>query len=684
VFFVIEASQARLIPRRRFVAACAFGLFIASIAVAQPNEPSALPADELQPVAVRQPGKRVPDSEMQRVFGEVKTPFKYGIVLRPGEKESLDCPNVFRHGGTWYMVYVAITEKVGYQTFLAQSDDLLVWKPLGPILPFAEAGWDQWQAAGSIALADHTWGGGSELGQHDGKYWLSYFGGDKQGYEPDPLSIGLAWTTTPDQPSPWHRVADNPVLSPGQADAREFEKATLYKSSVIWDKSKSLGHPFAMFYNAKQQGPWIERIGIAVSDDMLHWRRYGTGPVIDNGRGISGDPQIVRMGDLWTMFYFGAGWKPNAFDTFACSYDLVKWTKWTGPDLISPSEPWDETFAHKPWLIKHNGVVYHFYCAVGAEGRAIALATSKDFGAASEKGEPAAAQRRLETNDTEYIFTSFRGNGEDGLRFLRSNDGFRWHEVPGAFLKPKVGSQRLMRDPSIAVGPDGMFHLVWTTGWQHDRGFGYASSKDLVKWSQQRFIPVMEHEPTTVNVWAPELFYDEPNERFIIIWASTIPGRFPDHLEPHDNNQRMYYTTTRDFQTFTPTKLFFDPDFSVIDCTIVPADDKYVLVLKDNTRPQRNLRVAFADSPLGPWREVSDPFTQHFTEGPTVLKVNEDWIIYFDAYQEEIYGAVKTRDFKSFTDITKQVHVPKGHKHGTVLPLHGRKLASAFTSSQSN
>ena len=50
---------------------------------------------------------------MQRVYDEVKTPFKYGIILRPGEKESVDCPNVFRHGGKWYMMYVAIKDKVG-------------------------------------------------------------------------------------------------------------------------------------------------------------------------------------------------------------------------------------------------------------------------------------------------------------------------------------------------------------------------------------------------------------------------------------------------------------------------------------------------------------------------------------------------------------------------------------------
>jgi predicted GH43/DUF377 family glycosyl hydrolase len=318
------------------------------------------------------------------VHDEVKAPFKYGIILRPGKNENVDCPNVFRYGGKWYMVYVAIKGKVGYETLLAESDDLLNWKPLGKVLPFAATGWDRWQADGSIALVDPTWGGSGELQSYDGKYWMSYFGGAKQGYETDPLSIGMAWTTAPDKPISWQRLDSNPVLAPDQLDARPFERATQFKSHVLWDKSASLGHPFVMYYNAKQQGPWVERIGMAVSDDMVRWKRYGAEPVIDNGRGISGDPQIVQIGDLWVMFYFGAGWRPRAFDTFACSHDLVHWTKWTGPDLISPSEPWDKTYAHKPSVLKHDGVVYHFYCAVGDEGRAIALATSKDLRAESE------------------------------------------------------------------------------------------------------------------------------------------------------------------------------------------------------------------------------------------------------------------------------------------------------------
>jgi (4-O-methyl)-D-glucuronate---lignin esterase len=323
--------------------------------------------------------RAVPHERMQQVFDEVKTPFKYGIVAHPGPNESLDCPNVFRFGDKWYMVYVSIKNRVGYETYLAESTDLLHWKWQGKVLAFAKSGWDQWQADGSIALVDPTWGGSVELHQFDGKYWMSYFGGNKKGYETDPLSLGLAWTTTPDKPVEWHRLKENPVLGPNQSDARPFERATLYKSQILWDKSESLGYPFVMYYNGKQQGRGIERIGMAVSKDLVHWTRYGKEPVIDNGSGISGDPQIVRMGDLWVMFYFGAFWQPGAFDTFACSYDLVHWTKWDGPHLIESSEPWDKTFAHKPWIIKHDGVVYHFYCAVGSKGRAIALATSKDM-----------------------------------------------------------------------------------------------------------------------------------------------------------------------------------------------------------------------------------------------------------------------------------------------------------------
>ncbi len=320
--------------------------------------------------------RQVPEKVMNDIYKEVKTPYKYGVVITGEEGNPVDCPSVFMHNGKWYMMYICMN-KVGYETHLAESDDLLHWKPLGKILPFRKGTWDANQAAGYIALQDHEWKGSWKLRQYDRKYWLSYLGGALEGYETDPLSIGMAWTSDPAVPGPWTRL-NEPVLTRDQSDCRYWEKLTQYKSNVIYDDSKSLGWPFVMYYNGKSESGY-ERIGMAVSDDMRQWVRFGKDPVIDNGSGISGDPQIVRIGEVWVMFYFGAFWKPKAFDTFACSYDMVHWTKWEGPHLIEPSVSWDEEFAHKPWVIYHNGVVYHFYCGVGKQGRVIGLATSKEM-----------------------------------------------------------------------------------------------------------------------------------------------------------------------------------------------------------------------------------------------------------------------------------------------------------------
>ena len=285
--------------------------------------------------------------------------------------------------------------------------------------------------------------------------------------------------------------------------------------------------------------------------------------------------------------------------------------------------------------------------------------------------------------DSVYLFTSFHDADQKFLRFLWSDDGYHWTNVPGTFMEANVGEAKQIRDPSIVRGPDGTFHLVWTTGWHDPKGFGYASSKDLVHWSDQKFIPVMTNEPTTVNVWAPELFYDSKGKQFIIVWASTIPGRFPDMLESHTNNHRLYFTTTHDFNTFTPSKLFLDPGFSVIDGFILKDGARYVLLCKDNSRPNLNLRVALGKTPLGPWENMSEPVTRKFTEGPCALKIGEDWIIYFDPYREKQYGAAKTRNFKTFMDIIAEVSFPQGHKHGTALKVPRAILDGLLKSSTS-
>jgi len=278
-------------------------------------------------------------------------------------------------------------------------------------------------------------------------------------------------------------------------------------------------------------------------------------------------------------------------------------------------------------------------------------------------------------NNKAFLFTSFHEPANAGLRMLYSYDGYKWKDLDTVLLRPQVGNQQVMRDPSMVQGPDGVFHLVWTSSWRGDKGFGYASSKDLIHWSQERLLPVMQHEPTTVNVWAPELFYDDVQHRFIIIWASCIPGRFEKGQEEDSNNHRLYVTTTPDFQTFTPTVLFFDAGFSVIDAEIVKRKvNDYVLVLKDNSRPERDIKVAFATNAMGPYSNVSKAFSDNFTEGPSVVKIKDEWLIYYDSYRKKVYEASATKDFANFLNIDSKISLPRGHKHGTIVTVKKKFL----------
>jgi hypothetical protein len=276
-----------------------------------------------------------------------------------------------------------------------------------------------------------------------------------------------------------------------------------------------------------------------------------------------------------------------------------------------------------------------------------------------------------EEADSVYLFSSFRDPDNAGLYLAWSEDGYMWTDLGRTFLKPEVGQAKLIRDPSMCRTPDGAFHMVWTCGWT-EKGIGYANSKDLIHWSAQKFVPVMAHEPTTSNVWAPEICYHQEKREFLVYWSSTIPGRYPgDDLHPKKRNHRIYYTTTPDFERFAPTKLLFDPGYSVIDAIVVDQRPfgraAFAMVFKDERRPERRLRAAFAKELVGPYTDITEPFTAHLTEGPSALRIGERWIVYFDNYEDNPYGAMETTDFKTWSDVSGRVKFPRGHKHGTAF-----------------
>lgn len=328
----------------------------------------------------QQPGG-IPTQTMIDIYKQVQTPYKYGIVLKPDSSNVwYDSPTVFRDNDKWYMTYIAF-DGTGYDTWLAESADLLHWTRKGRIMTKDKDTtiWDNAQRAGYVSLVNMKFGGDYTVSQFDSSYWASYIGGASAGYEKGALSIGLARFRQLTDTVEWNRLP-KPVLTPYSAKARSFENKALYKSSIVYDSLKTTGFPYLMFYNGEAASGAGESITMAGSHDMLSWNRLGQHPLISHKKGIFGDAQVVRLDNMYVMFYFCYTSHPGTFDFFACSRDLYHWTEWTGTPLIASSEPYDRSFAHKPWVVKYNGVVYHFYDAIGASGRVIAVATSEDMG----------------------------------------------------------------------------------------------------------------------------------------------------------------------------------------------------------------------------------------------------------------------------------------------------------------
>lgn len=280
-----------------------------------------------------------------------------------------------------------------------------------------------------------------------------------------------------------------------------------------------------------------------------------------------------------------------------------------------------------------------------------------------------------QTSAQGWVFGYFNGNGEDGLHLASSTDGYHWMALKSdsSFLKPTAGHDKLMRDPCIIRGADGLFHMVWTVSWG-ERSIGYASSKDLIHWSEQRAIPVMENDTTTLNAWAPEIFYDAGSKNYMIYWASTVPGKFPmTGMKPGGKyNHRMYYVLTKDFKTFTPAQLLYDKGFCVIDATIQKNGQEFIMFLKNegDSPAEKNIRIATSTSINRNYSDASAPVTgKYWAEGPTVFKKGNKWIMYFDKYTLHQYGAIESTDLKNWADISDQITIPKGIRHGTIVAV---------------
>jgi len=277
-----------------------------------------------------------------------------------------------------------------------------------------------------------------------------------------------------------------------------------------------------------------------------------------------------------------------------------------------------------------------------------------------------------------YLFAYFtdKADNHNGLHFAWSKDGYQWAGIGPeySFLKSDYGNwstEKKMRDPFVMKGADGLWHCLWTINWNSNL-IGHASTNDFIHWSRQSYIPVMEGYEAK-NCWAPEMIYDDKNQQYVIFWSSTIKVNGEWKVEPgYKYDNRIYYTTTKDFNTYAPAKLFFDPGHNVIDATVKKISGKYFMIYKDERElptPQKNLLITVSDNAEGPWKRISDqPFTKKWMEGPAICQLpDSSYLVYMDAYKDKRYEAKRTRDFITWQDVNDKISLPEGTKHGSII-----------------
>lgn len=281
-----------------------------------------------------------------------------------------------------------------------------------------------------------------------------------------------------------------------------------------------------------------------------------------------------------------------------------------------------------------------------------------------------------------FIMSYFRTVSE-ALHLAVSEDGLRWRPLNKnrPVLSGTVGTKTL-RDPSLFRSRDGVFHLLATNGWMAG-SIVHASSQDLIHWPDQELVPVMGAVLGTKNCWAPECFYDAAGDCYRVIWSSTVKEDSPDALH---SDHRIWGATTTDFHTYSPAHLFFDPGYNVIDASVVAFDGWYWMAFKDERGENRfgtdykAIRFCRSRTGGGPWTEISELITPALTEGPTLFHCEGRWIMLFDHFLQDFFGAMESLDCIHWSAVGGETSFPEGARHPTVIEVEDELAARVFNS----
>lgn len=294
-----------------------------------------------------------------------------------------------------------------------------------------------------------------------------------------------------------------------------------------------------------------------------------------------------------------------------------------------------------------------------------------------------------------YLFAHFKEkltpDGEQ-VYFSVSKDGYNFEMLNGGepVLTSTMG-EKGCRDIEVVRLKTGGFIIITTdlcivnrmdenynVDWKKINSSGSKCfcawrTPDLINFSEQELLPV--GRPDLGCMWAPEVIYDDDNEEYVIHWGST--NSFDDF-----RHMIIFYSTTKDFKTFSEPKPFFFKNNEILDTHITKIGDVYHMFYKNANDPGMNMH-ATSNHLYGPY--VHDEAFQKYME--TVEKANcyeaptsyilpdGKWCLMIDFFgcEKEKMGYVpfvsETPGDSNFTMCKEKFTFPYGFKHGKVLEI---------------
>lgn len=278
------------------------------------------------------------------------------------------------------------------------------------------------------------------------------------------------------------------------------------------------------------------------------------------------------------------------------------------------------------------------------------------------------------------------------LHLALSDDGRHWTALNGNL---PIWEQRL-RDPFVKRAPDGRWHLLGTGRAANSKRGGerplclHAVSEDLIHWKNTESLPLMkgirdaDGRPSR-NIWAPEWFFDDTTGDYLLIWSSSFE-------DAGWKKSRLWFSRTRDWKSFTPAEVIFDPPYSVIDGSLLKQDETYYLFHKEEefgakTGERRAIRVAISKTLTGPY-EIQEG---HLNKGQIVPTITEGcavmpdpkqagWLLLYDYCMTNRYGASSSKNLLDW-QVEDDVRFPPDARHGSVSKLtedEAKALQKAF------